>query len=229
MKMLFILLTFFFASVAYSQSPRFQPEPPDYDLIEKEIKDENSKFFYPVLMERYKNSDTTLTIEEYKYLYYGYIFQPKYNPYWHCENIDKLLEYDKKEELTDADKNVIIKLAMECIEEFPFDIMQMNVIRNIYYLNGDEKNAYIWSMKPQNIIHTILSTGSGLNKEEAWHVIITGHESEIIGSLGFEAAGQALEPPHFDVISLEKNDTDIKAFYFNIQKILEANSKMFNK
>ena len=105
----------------------------------------------------------------------------------------------------------------------------MNVIRNIYYLNGDEKNAYIWSMKPQNIIHTILSTGSGLNKEEAWHVIITGHESEIIGSLGFEAAGQALEPPHFDVISLEKNDTDIKAFYFNIQKILEANSKMFNK
>jgi len=227
--MLVILFAFLFAVTGYSQSPMFKPEPPDYDLIEKEIKNDKSIFFYPALMERYMKNDTTLTMEEYKYLYYGYVYQPKYHPYWHCDNIEKLVEYYKKEDLTEADKDAIIKLAMECIEDFPFDIRQMNMISYTYHLKGDEKNSYIWAMKTGNIIYTILSTGSGLNQDEAWHVIITGHEYEIIRSLEFEAAGQALVPPYFDVISLKKNDTDIKAFYFNVQKILEANSRMFNK
>lgn len=228
MTKLLLLFTIFSVAIAYSQSPQFQPDPPNYDLIEKEIKDEKSKFYYPVLMERYMKNDTTLTMEEYKYLYYGYVYQPKYRPYWHCDNIEKLVNYYKKENFTEADKDEIIKLAKECIEDFPFDIRQMNMISYIYYLKGDEENSYIWAMKTQSIIHTILYTGSGLNENEAWHVIITGHEYEIIKSLEFEAASQALVPPYYDVISLKQNDTDIKAFYFNVQKILEANAKMFD-
>ena len=66
---------------------------PDFKTIEAAIKDKNSPLFYSKLMERYKNNDTTLTNEEYRYLYYGYSFQTEYSPYGRPSQSDAIKKH----------------------------------------------------------------------------------------------------------------------------------------
>ncbi|NJO91928.1 MAG: DUF4919 domain-containing protein [Chloroflexia bacterium] len=55
-------------------------EKPEYDVIKSSIFDDSSPYFYPNLYNRYIEADTSLTINDFRYLYYGYTFQSKYVP-----------------------------------------------------------------------------------------------------------------------------------------------------
>lgn len=48
--------------------------PPDYKAIEAAVKDKNSAYYYPPLYQRFIANDTTLTADEYKYVYFGNFF-----------------------------------------------------------------------------------------------------------------------------------------------------------
>jgi hypothetical protein len=78
-QLLFIIFLLITIGIANSQELTFQK--PDYDLIKKDIQDSSSAFYYPKIMSRLLVYDTTLTIEDYRHLYYGYIFQNDYKPY----------------------------------------------------------------------------------------------------------------------------------------------------
>ena len=66
--------------IAFSQELEFKA--PDYKQIEKEIQDKKSAFYYPNLMDRFAKNDTLMTPDEFHHLYFGYVFQPKYNAFW---------------------------------------------------------------------------------------------------------------------------------------------------
>ncbi|MBO5686220.1 MAG: DUF4919 domain-containing protein, partial [Alistipes sp.] len=53
--------------------------PVEEDILER-ITDQNSPYYYTGLMMRYENGDSTLTDEDYHYLYYGYAYQAEYKP-----------------------------------------------------------------------------------------------------------------------------------------------------
>src|SRR6185436_5552467 len=77
---LFLSLLIFFSVVrATAQDDKFSI--PDINEIEKSSKDSISSFYFPKLFERYKKCDTTLSEEEYKYLYYGYRLRDEYSSY----------------------------------------------------------------------------------------------------------------------------------------------------
>ena len=60
--------------VHLSAAAQSQVSAPDYASIEKAISDSNSHYYYPRLFDRYVSGDTTIGLNEYKYLYYGYFF-----------------------------------------------------------------------------------------------------------------------------------------------------------
>ena len=53
--------------------------PDENDLLDRTL-DSSSPFYYPNLMMRYNAGDSTLTAEDYHYLYYGYAYQEAYKP-----------------------------------------------------------------------------------------------------------------------------------------------------
>ena len=72
-KCMIVIALMFLALNLYPQEHKMVT--PDFVKIEAEIKNENSNFYYPKLFERYLKGDTTLTVEDYHYLYFGYSFQ----------------------------------------------------------------------------------------------------------------------------------------------------------
>jgi len=78
----------------------------DFDEIRQIVTNPDSEYYYPKLLERYNNFDTTLTHQEFALIYYGFSFQDEYlvnQPnerdlvrLWNNEEDEKLIEACKK-------------------------------------------------------------------------------------------------------------------------------------
>src|SRR5690242_4415478 len=103
-----ILLFFLVESIAgFSQNHKW--ESPDYKKIEKDIADKESNLYYPKLLDRYLRSDTTMTLEEKRYVYYGYTFQSGYSPYGSSNYMDSLRPIVRKQNVTRDDYPLILR------------------------------------------------------------------------------------------------------------------------
>ena len=201
LKQLIFLLIFCLGIQSHSQETGFTT--PDYKAIEKEINDKNSKFFYPKLMERLMKNDTLLSHDEYRHLYLGYVFQPKYNAFWTSPEDEKLRQYYAKEKLETSDYDEIIKLASNSLNEFPFDLRQLNYLAYVYHLKGDETAAKITSFRFHSIMNVILSSGDGKKCETGFHVLMVDHEYILLNLFEIESKGQSLVE-NCDYLSFEK-------------------------
>lgn len=223
LKQIFILLIFCFGIQVHSQEIGFTT--PDYKAIEKEINDKNSKFYYPKLMERLTKNDTLLSHDEYRHLYLGYVFQPKYDAFWKSPDEEQLRKYYDKEELEVSDYDEIIKLSNHTLNEFPFDLKQLNFLTYVYHLKGDEASAKIASFRFHSIMNVILSSGDGKKCETGFHVIMVEHEYILLNLFEIESKGQSLVD-NCDYLSFEKGVYNVDGIYFNIEKMLENEKKM---
>ncbi|PBJ14270.1 DUF4919 domain-containing protein [Flavobacterium sp. ACN6] len=222
LKQIFLLLMFCFGTQIHSQELGFTT--PDYKAIEKEINDKNSKFFYPKLMERLTKNDTLLSHDEYRHLYLGYVFQPKYNAFWKSPDEEKLNELFGKEKLENSDYDEIIKLINHSLSEFPFDLKQLNYLAYIYHLKGDEALSKITSFRFHSIMNVILSSGDGKKCETGFHVLLVDHEYVLLNVFEIESKGQSLVD-NCDYLSFEKGAYQVDGIYFNIEKMLENERK----
>jgi hypothetical protein len=218
-----LLFTIFIIGISTSaQEVTFKA--PDYNAIEKEIKDKSSSYYYPKLMERFVANDTLLTNDDYQHLYLGYVFQPKYNAFWKSPEDKKLRQFYAKEQLDTKDYDEIIKLANHSLNDFPFDLKQLNFLSYIYHLKGDEAAAKMASLKFHSILNAILSTGDGKVCETGFHVILVEHEYLMLNVFEIESKSQALVG-NCDYLSFEKGKYKVDGIYFNIEKMLENESK----
>ena len=69
-----------------------QQRVPDNEEILAEIIDGESSHYYPHLMERYMAGDTTLTLDDYYYLYYGYAYDDSYDAHAVLPGENRILE-----------------------------------------------------------------------------------------------------------------------------------------
>lgn len=225
MKPIFIFICLFVA-IYNTKAQEFTFQEPDYDLIKKEILDSSSDFYYPRLITRLVSFDTTLNNDEFRYLYYGYIYQKNYEPYWHSKYEDTLLKYYQSEEINAKDYDKIIELTTQSINEFPFDLRQMNFLAYTYHLKGDDVMAKKVSYRFYGTVDAILSTGDGKTCKTGFHVISTSHEYVILNVFQFQLLSQALTG-NCDYMQLVKDKRNIDGIYFNIQKLLEKNMEKF--
>ncbi|MGY5353543.1 DUF4919 domain-containing protein [Wenyingzhuangia sp. IMCC45467] len=225
MKKVFFLTTFIISFSIFAQELDF--EKPNYKLIKSEIENINSDLYYPKLLEKYYQSDSTMTLEHKRHLYYGYIFNKNYSPYTRSENISKARDIYKKKNITKNDLEKIIEYGQKAIKEFPFDFSALNylVYANNELNNKDESEKLI---RMYNIIiDAIYSSGVGIEKENAIYVINTSHEYEMLYVFGYEFGGRQSLIEHFDYLEIKENENNLDGLFFDISPAL--NSLNFNK
>jgi hypothetical protein len=222
MKKIFAAALIIFAFMSsYSQTEEFTA--PDYKVIEKNVSDKNSALYFNTLFDRYTKSDSTLTLEERRHLYYGYSFQDDYSPYARSESEKKLREVLQKENGTEDDLKKIIEYTDDMLKTYPFSIRvkeyRIYSFRELGMIADAEKE----SIQAEIIIDAILSTGNGTDKESSFYVINTMNEYEILSILGFEFGGsQTLVDGRYDYLALADNPYQIKGFYFDVSRSLES-------
>jgi hypothetical protein len=228
MKTIIGIAIFVFTAAAYSQDQKYVKV--DFSEVRKAVSDNAGPFYYPKLMERYIKNDTTLTLEEYRYLYYGYTFQKNYDPYWHSKQQEELDAVYKKDTLSVSDCDTIIKYAALSIEDNPFDLREIKTLSYAYHFKGDDTTALKYYLRRSGIIDAILSTGDGTGCESGYCVIYVSDEYEIlrIYKLNFKKQW-VTEGNRCDCLAGENPEGNTEQIYFDIQRMMEVEAGLFNK
>jgi hypothetical protein len=226
-----ILITLLFTPIlfmAMAQDPFYKA--PDYKAIKKIMKDKHSENYYPRLLERYLNSDTSLTIENCKILYYGTFFTDSYSPYPQNPYSDSISSILNKDTLVQNDFEALIKYENLVLKECPFNMRDLNILSYSYSQLGDTISANRGYFKLDLIIRTIMSTGDGKEEKSAWHVISISHEYDLLRAMGFRFGGkQSLTKGGCDYLEVQENEYNMDGFYFDVNMILSKEQELFKK
>ena len=199
-------------------------EKPDLEEIREQSLDPSSKFYFPKLMKKYLLNDTIMTNEEYRYLYFGYMFQEDYDPYRKSVYSDMTDDLRQKREHTKEEKELIRKYAELSLQDNPFDLRQMSFLVHVLKEMKKDMSAKIWEYRLEHLLGAIKSTGTGENAENAWYVIYPMHEYDMVRLLGYEATDYDFIEPNYDYLSVTPDpetqrrlrDRVAKGFYFNV-------------
>lgn len=208
----------FISNFVSSQTKEY--EAPDYKVIEKNIENKDSEFYYPKLMDKLKANDTLITRDQYRHLYFGHTFQKEYHPYQISENDKKLIPYFQSKDLKKSDYAEIIKISNASLKEFPLNLRVMNFLAYIYHLDGNEAMAKKVSHNFYGLFGAIFSSGDGRDCKTGFHVISVSHEYVVMNILQLETTSQSLSGD-CDYLSLPKDKYKLPGVYFNITKLKE--------
>lgn len=204
------------------------PEPPDMDQIKREVTDPESKYYYPDLMARYEQNETIMTLDDYRHLYLGYIFEEDFNPYRTSEYASVVEQLYYKSHHSNSECRKIKEYAELSLQDNPFDLQQIDYL--IYALRVLKKNnlANIWQFRLNHILEAIVSTGTGLHPDRAWYVISPQHEYFLLNRLGCTAQKYEFQPPWFDHITVApRSEKDSTEYYFNSRHFLKEYQRKF--
>ena len=225
-KKLFIILTilFVFSNLAISQDQEIRPIK--FKKLKKEIRKQRSPFYYPALFQRYLDLDTSLTSEDFRYLYYGFTFQDAYSPYGIPALQDSLISYLSRQELLRAEYQVAARIGGLLLRESPFRLRETFITAVAYEMAGDGKMSSIYFDFFEKQVDAIMSSGDGLSTNTAFVVIYIRDEYEMLEVLGFKfGGGQALLAGDYDKLELEENPYGVEALYFNVSRLFAVGFK----
>ena len=224
MKPILTLLAFLLFSAGHAQEQAFQK--PDYNKIEKAIK-KKSNLKYSKLMDRYLDGDSTMTMEEKQHLYYGYVFQPSYSPYGRSPYQDSVKILLEKPDPDSLSLVTVIAYTNKMLATFPFDLRA--IYNQLFALDQLKRTEEFNHRMAQFtiILDALFSSGTGLSKEEAYYVINTSHEYDMLNILGFEFGGEQSLTEHYDYLTVEENEYGIEGLYFDVSPCLNHLNSMF--
>ncbi|MBQ0056779.1 MAG: DUF4919 domain-containing protein [Bacteroidales bacterium] len=191
-------------------------DAPDYKQIRSQISNSKLPSYYPRLMERYVQSDSTLSLEDYRNLYYGFTLREDFVPY----QMEKQTLFDARRKIveTHGDPSVCpeaIKVAQAVLDDNPFDIPAIAVISIAYLQLGDTLSYHLWDIKQQGLLDAISSSGDGETARTAFHVISVEHEYEVLNRLGLELEKDSLIGNNVEYLRVKENAENIEGIYFN--------------
>ena len=89
-----------------------------FGLSRKNIAEKGGEFYYPTLLARFKEGDTTLSLSQLRALYYGSIFQDDYDPYNTIDMKDIYAVINKENSSTKEMKDIDLELEQRFIGKF---------------------------------------------------------------------------------------------------------------
>lgn len=199
---------------------------PDFDVIEAEIQKPESEFYYPKLLKLYLSSDTTMTPEQYHYLYYGMVFQEDYNPYrvnpYEAETKAAAPLYSRAGARSRNENNQVQKLAERTIASNPFDLRQMSSLIYTYGAMGKDNLRKIWQHKFDKILYTISRSGSGADQEHAIVIVDPSNIYDFFFFGKFDIEDEEFVEPYYERFTVRApKATESKQYWFDLHKILE--------
>lgn len=198
-------------------------ERPDLDKIRQETLDPKSRFYFPKLRAKYEANDTTMTPEEFRNFYLGYMFQEDFDPYRVSPYSAMTDELRQKPTHTREEIDTITKYTQLALQDNPFDLRQMSFLVHVLRERRKDMRAKIWEYRLENLLGAIKSTGKGDSTDDAWYVIYPSHEYDMVQLLGYEAVDAQFIDPGYDYLVVQpdesdtrKRDKSAKGFYFNV-------------
>ena len=211
-----------FAEQQKSAAKKSDPVAPDFDRIKAEVNNPASPYYYPKLMERYERNETIMNLDDYRHLYYGYLFQEDFNPYPSNNILDRNEALYHKSKHTRAELDSIITYANAALADNPFDFTQMDFLIYALRARGKVNLANIWQFRLNHLLQAIASSGTGTDPDNAWYVINPRHEYNLVNFQNAVVREHKYQEPYFDRIDVEKNNgKETTTYYFNIRNLLE--------
>jgi hypothetical protein len=203
---------------------------PDYGKIEKEIADKNSPYYYPGLLKRYVNNDTTLAIDDYTYLYYGKLFTKESD--FPSENTSNLMTkrralFEKDKPTTEEGKQ-IADITLKLLENDPVNMGEMATLVNYYYSINDTVQAKKYIHQVRMLLAVVKLTGDGKSSKTAYHVSDVSDEYFMLSVLGYRLTSQSLTPEECDYIAVASNEDNVKGIYFDVKQLFVQRMKMMS-
>ena len=208
---------------------KIKVEKPDLEAIRNATLDPESPYYFPRLKAKYEINDTTMTSEEFRNFYLGYMFQEDYDPYRVSPYSGKTDDLRAKPTHTREEIDTIIKYAQLTLEDNPLDLRQMSFLIHVLKERRKDMRAKIWEYRLEHLLGAIKSTGTGEDVENAWYVVYPMHEYDMVQLLGYEATDAQFIEPGTDYLTVRpdendsrKRDKSAKGFYFKHPEILET-------
>lgn len=198
---------------------------PDLEKIKEQTLNPSSPFYFPKLMAKYSRNDTTMTNEEYRNFYLGYMFQEDYDPYRTSPYSGVTDELRMKATHTKEEIDTIRKYAELSLRDNPFDLRQMSFLVHVLKEKRKDMSAKIWEYRLEHLLGAIKSTGTGEDIDNAWYVIYPMHEYDMVQLLGYEAVDAKFYEPGVDYLEVQPEeetrrrlrDKVAQGFYFNVE------------
>ena len=206
--------------------PKLLPvEKPDLEGIEDSVLNPAGRFYFPRLQERFEANDTIMTPLEYRYFYLGYMFQEDYDPYRISQFNDSTEALvNRPGEITKHDAEQIISFSEKALWDNPLDLRQMSFLIHFLRQKGKPIRAKFWEYRLQNLLNAILSTGTGLDMDNAWYVVYPMHEYDLLQFLGYDPTDAEYPADGFDRLRVKPlkdarrfNGDTPGAFYVNVK------------
>jgi hypothetical protein len=188
----------------------------NYSVIEKKITDSQSDAYYPTLLQRFLDSDSTLTIEDFQLLYYGAVFHKNYDN-------NKIMDAERQIRLANYAGEFLeaYNTADSLLQEYPMSVQAyFEKAYACFNLKRFEEEAYN-SKRYKVLIRTILSSGDGKTFESAYYANTPNDEYETLKYLRVESKEEAeleYNGNSYDLFTLKPNKSKLKHLYFNISK-----------
>ena len=225
-----ILLIIFLGAAMFASAAGRAPlkvEKPDLEQIRQEVLNPRSNFYFPKLQDKFSAHDTVMTPEEFRYFYLGYMFQEDYDPYRISQFVDSTADLIKRIEaggkLTRKEAETVMDFTEKSLNDNPLDLRQMSFHIRFLREKGKTLRARFWEFKLRNLIQAIMSTGTGLDIDNAWYAVYPMHEYDLLQYLGYQAVDAEFPQEGIDRLKVKPykdarrfNGTTPTAFYFNV-------------
>lgn len=207
---------------------------PDYAAIEKAVNNKNSVYYRPALLARFVKEDTTLTADEYKYLYFGSFFVK--NDGGEMADIEKNSEARKernllmqKERPDSTDIQRMLVLTNSILQSNPVNLKELDLKYRILRAQHNTAAVNILESQIKALVHTIMATGDGKTCETSFHIASVGDEYFMLQAVfDLQFTSQTLTNDMCDYLAVKSNNANVAGLYFNASQLMAQLSKSFS-
>ena len=188
----------------------------DFDDIRNKTTDSTSEFYYPKILKKFIDNDTSITKEELKYVYFGNVFTNEYNPMGDVKGEQDLLNYYKKKDFENA-----VLTGEKLLEKDPTNLEYYYHLALVYNKLKDSIHMKNCLFKFVFLIETIYHSGDGLSLNTPYVVTRVSDEYQILDDKNLELKSQALIGD-CDLLEFKQpNEKNIDRLYFNVKLSLD--------
>lgn len=146
----------------------------NYESIKEQIANKDGESYYPNLLKRFNEFDSTLTLKDYSLIYYGFSFQDNYLNNQPTETVLKDL-------LKTNDYEKIVSECQNILDKNPVSLLATNKMGYaLFKMKKPEKEWKKYQNRYRAIRKVIVYSGNGLSAETAFKVIYVSDEYDIL-------------------------------------------------
>lgn len=186
----------------------------------------NASAQYAKLLERYNNFDTTLTLDDHRALYYGFVSQPAYSA------TPALKQKEINAAISKRDFANVVLLCDEVLKTYPISLTA-NFAKGLALasVNSNDTVYGKYLNRYATLLRTIASSGDGKTAKTAFKIIFIADEYEMIHRYFAitQAPSQKTEGV-YDVFDVTPSDKWVdKKIYFDASEILKREKDLLKK